>query len=72
MKRAAAYARFSTDKQLDTSIEEQLEDIQEYCMKKDYIVVKEYINKAESAVKEDCPAFQQMPRDARKSLLTPW
>ncbi|MEM2120617.1 MAG: recombinase family protein [Archaeoglobaceae archaeon] len=69
MKRAAAYARFSTDKQYDTSIEKQLEDIREYCKKKGYQIVKEYVDKAESAAKEDRPAFQQMLRDARQHLF---
>ena len=69
MKRAVAYARYSTDKQYDTSIEKQLEDIREYCKKKGYTIVGEYIDKAESAAKEDRPAFQRMLVDAKKGLF---
>ncbi|RKX42837.1 MAG: hypothetical protein DRP33_02640 [Thermotogae bacterium] len=69
MKRAAAYARYSTDKQYDTSIEKQLEDIREYCKKKDYEIVKEYVDKAESTSKEDRPAFRQMLQDGRQNLF---
>jgi len=69
MRRAVAYARYSTDKQYDTSIEKQLEDIREYCKKKGYTIVGEYIDKAESAAKEDRPAFQRMLVDAKKGLF---
>ncbi|MBC7122543.1 MAG: recombinase family protein [Pseudothermotoga sp.] len=69
MKRAVAYARFSTDKQNDTSIEKQLEDIRAYCAKKGYVIVNEYVDKAESAAKEDRPAFRQMLLDAKKGLF---
>ena len=69
MKRAAAYARYSTDKQYDTSIEKQLEDIKAYCERKGYTIVKVYVDKAESAAKEDRPAFRQMLQDAKKHLF---
>ena len=67
--RAAAYARFSTDNQQDTSIEKQLEDIRAYCHKKGYMIVKEYVDKAESAAKEDRPAFRQLLMDAKDKLF---
>lgn len=69
MKRAVAYARFSTANQQDTSIEKQLEDIREYCGRKGYVIINEYVDKAESGAKEDRPAFQQMLRDAKKRLF---
>lgn len=69
MKRAVAYARFSTANQQDTSIEKQLEDIRNYCQRKGYTIVNEYIDKAESGAKEDRPAFQQMLRDAKQKLF---
>ena len=67
--RAAAYARFSTDKQYETSIETQLRDIRQYCKRKGYHIVKEYVDRAESASKFDRPAFQKMLEDARKHLF---
>ncbi|WP_071608651.1 recombinase family protein [Fervidobacterium thailandense] len=39
MKRAVAYAKFSTANQQDTSVEKQLEDIREYCRRKGYTIV---------------------------------
>lgn len=69
MKRAVAYARYSTDKQYDTSIEKQLEDIREYCKRKGYRLVKEYVDRAESASKEDRPAFQELLQDARRQMF---
>ena len=44
MKRAAAYARYSSDRQSDTFIEAQLEKIHKNCKEKGYVVVKEYFN----------------------------
>ncbi|ABR31333.1 hypothetical protein SU69_07555 [Thermosipho melanesiensis] len=64
MKRAAAYARYSSDRQSDTSIEAQLEKIRKYCEEKGYVVVKEYIDRAQSAATDKRIAFQQMFKDA--------
>ena len=44
MKRAAAYARYSSDRQSDTSIEAQLGKIHKYCEEKGYVIVKEYFD----------------------------
>ncbi len=69
MKKAAAYARFSTDKQYETSIETQLSAIKEYCQRKGYQVVEIYIDRGESASSDKRPAFQRMLADARKKLF---
>ncbi|MCD6450410.1 MAG: recombinase family protein, partial [Thermotogaceae bacterium] len=66
MKRAAAYARYSSDVQSDTSIEAQLEKIRLYCQQHGYEVVKEYVDRAVSAATDKRPAFQQMIKDAEK------
>jgi len=64
LRRAAAYARYSSDRQSDTSIEAQLEKIHKYCEEKGYVVVKEYIDRAQSAATDKRVAFQQMFNDA--------
>ncbi|RLA98117.1 MAG: recombinase family protein, partial [Deltaproteobacteria bacterium] len=69
MKRAVAYARYSSDVQSDTSIEAQLEKIKEYCAQKGYQLVKEYIDRAVSAATDKRPAFQQMIKDAEQRMF---
>jgi site-specific DNA recombinase len=65
MKRAALYARYSSDNQRVESITAQLRAAKEYCEKKNYEIVKEYIDEAESGRFDDRPAYQAMMRDAK-------
>jgi site-specific DNA recombinase len=65
MKRAALYARYSSDNQRVESITAQLRAAGEYCSKKGHQVVKEYIDEAESGRFDDRPAYQAMMRDAK-------
>lgn len=69
MKRTAIYARFSSDNQRQESITAQFRAIKAYCEKKQYLVVKEYTDEAESGKTDDRPAFQQMVRDAKGGLF---
>jgi len=69
MKRAAAYARYSSDVQSDTSIEAQLEKIRKYCQEKGYVIVREYIDRAQSATTDKREAFQKMFQDAEKNIF---
>lgn len=65
MKKAAAYARFSSENQTDDSIEAQLRAIIEYAEKNGYEIVEKYIDRARSAKSDDRPEFQRMIRDAK-------
>lgn len=65
MKRAALYARYSSDNQRVESITAQLRATNEYCVKKGHQVVKEYVDEAESGRFDDRPAYQAMMRDAK-------
>ena len=65
MKRAALYARYSSDNQRAESITAQLRACNAYCEKKDHQVVKEYIDEAESGRFDDRPAYQAMMKDAK-------
>lgn len=69
MKKAAAYARFSSDLQREESIEAQLKDIYEYASKNNFIIVKEYRDEALTGKSDDRPAFQQMIADAKSKMF---
>lgn len=67
--RAVISARYSSDKQHDTSIEAQLSACRAYAQRKGYIIVHEYIDRAESGRFDDRPDYQQMMTDAKKRLF---
>lgn len=63
------YARFSSQRQNETSIEAQLEECHRYCEQNNYNVVGEYIDRALSAKTDDRPDFQRMILDSNKKLF---
>lgn len=63
------YARFSSARQNETSIEAQLDECYNYCKQNDYIVVGQYIDRAASAKTDDRPDFQRMIADSSKKLF---
>ena len=63
------YARFSSSRQNETSIEAQLEECYNYCKQNKYIVVAEYIDRAASARTDNRPQFQQMIQDSEKKMF---
>lgn len=69
MKRAAAYARYSSDRQSDISIEAQLEEIKRFASEKGYEIVAVYTDRAQSASTDERPQFQKMVEDAKKGLF---
>ncbi|MBU5625692.1 recombinase family protein [Oscillibacter sp. MSJ-2] len=62
--RAAAYARYSTDKQTRNSIEYQLTEIGKYCKEHEITVVATYTDEAETGTNMDRPGFQAMVKAA--------
>lgn len=62
---AAIYARFSSDKQNDGSIDAQLRACRAYCTQHGYTVQQEYVDEALSGRSDDRPAFQRMISDAK-------
>ena len=60
------YARCSSDRQTDQSIEGQLRVCHEYAERNDYVVVHEYIDRALSGTTNGRPAFLQMIEDSKK------
>lgn len=63
---AVIYARYSSDKQTENSIDFQLRADQAYCDAKGLRVVGEYIDRAVSGTTDNRPEFQRMIRDAKK------
>ena len=65
--RVALYARVSSERQdIDLSISAQLKALREYASRNNYVVVKEYIDEAESGRSIDRPGFRQMIAIARQ------
>lgn len=63
---AVIYARFSSHRQGEQSIEGQLHDCYDYAKRYDINIVGEYIDRAISGKTDDRPEFQRMISDARK------
>ena len=64
----ALYARVSSDRQdVDLSVAAQLRALRDHARKNDYIVVREYVDEAESGRIADRPEFRKMIDAASKS-----
>ncbi|MGM9682901.1 MAG: recombinase family protein [Eubacteriales bacterium] len=63
---AVIYARYSSDKQTENSIDGQLRMCTEFCQAHGYHVVGEYIDRAVSGTTDNRPEFQRMIDDAQK------
>jgi len=64
--KAAIYARVSSDKQdTDLSLNAQLKALRDYAAHKGYIVVREFVDEAESGRTASRPAFREMIALAR-------
>lgn len=59
-----AYARYSSHNQKDTSIEDQVRDIEEYCRLNNLKLVKVYADRHLTGTTDKRPHFQQMMKDA--------
>ena len=63
------YARYSSDRQTEQSIEGQLKECYEYVKRNGYTVVGEYIDRAISGTTDHRPEFQRMIADSDKKLF---
>lgn len=66
MKTAVIYARYSSDKQTEQSIEGQLRVCNDYAEKNNILVVDTYIDRAMTGKNDNRKAFQQMLKDSNK------
>lgn len=69
MTNAVIYARYSSDKQTEQSIEGQISACYEYARREGYNVIEEYIDRAKSAKTDARPEFQRMIGDSAKELF---
>lgn len=60
------YARFSSGKQHETSIEGQLKECYEYAKRNGYTIIEEYIDRAMTGTNDNRPDFQRMIADSSK------
>lgn len=67
--KAVIYARFSSDKQNEASIEGQLRECLEYAKYNGIDVIGEYIDRAISAKTDNRPDFQRMIKDSYKNAF---
>lgn len=58
MKNAVIYARYSSDKQNEMSIEGQIEECKRYAASNDLLIVHEYIDRAQSAKTDTDPPLK--------------
>ena len=64
MKNAVIYARYSSDKQNEMSIEGQIDGCRRYAEENDMIVLQEYVDRAQSATSDKRPNFLRMIDDS--------
>ena len=64
--KAVIYARYSSERQTEQSIEGQLRCCQEYADRCGYKIIGQYIDRAYSGTSAERPEFQRMIRDAEK------
>ena len=66
MKTAVIYARYSSDKQTEQSIEGQLRVCYEFAERNDYKILGTYIDRAISGTTDNRAEFQRMLKDSNK------
>lgn len=70
MRNAVIYARYSSERQTEQSIEGQLRKCNEYAAQNNLNIVDTYIDRAMTGTNDNRPAFQQMLADCSKPV--PW
>ena len=66
---AVIYARYSSDRQREESIEGQIRECTDYALRNDITLIGSYIDRALSARTADRPDFQRMIADSAKGLF---
>ena len=64
MKTAVIYARYSSERQTEQSIEGQLTVCHEYAKRNDILVLDTYIDRAMTGTNDNRASFQQMIKDS--------
>lgn len=66
MLTAVTYARFSSDRQHESSIEAQHDAIDKYAQQRGIVVVEQYADRAKSGTNDNRPEFQRLISDLKK------
>lgn len=66
MKTAVIYARYSSDRQTEQSIEGQVHVCNDYAERNGILIVNQYIDRATTGTNDNRDAFQQMMKDSDK------
>ena len=66
MKTAVIYARYSSDRQTEQSIEGQVRVCNDYAERNGILIVNQYIDRATTGTNDNRDAFQQMLKDSDK------
>ena len=69
MLRTVIYARYSSEKQNEQSIEGQIHECQQYAESHDMVIVNQYIDRALSGKTDDRPAFLKMIKDSGSGIF---
>ncbi len=69
IKRAALYARFSSDNQRTESIDAQVRAMKDFCTQNKWKIVETYVDEAYSATNDRRPSFQRMIEDSGKGMF---
>ena len=69
MKRVAIYARYSSSKQREQSIDGQIRVCRAYAVTKNWDIVKVYVDRARSGRNDNRPDFQNMLSDSAKNVF---
>ena len=69
MKTAVVYARYSSEKQTEQSIEGQLRVCQEFAAQNDIKIIDTYIDRATTGTNDNRAAFQKMLADSDKNPI---
>ena len=64
MKTAVIYARYSSDRQTEQSIEGQVRVCNDYAERNDILIVNQYVDRATTGTNDNRDAFQQMMKDS--------
>ena len=68
MKTAVIYARYSSERQTEQSIDGQLRVCREYAERNDLVVINEYIDRATTGTNDNRESFQKMMKDSGKKI----
>lgn len=69
MRKAVIYARYSSERQTEQSIEGQLRVCNEFAEKNELVIIDTYIDRAATGTNDKRDAFQAMLKDSEKAVL---